>query len=147
VASESLRDVLIETYAGSDVGLRAEYVSEENGRVSWTLSFYGFADAPTGFATAPNVRLVADGTTMQPLRTSGKTRTMQDGSVLEIRTLTFSRPVFERIARAESVKATVGSAQLTLSGYSRRDMERILDRVLPASGQRTASSDSGRAGS
>lgn len=143
IASESLRDVLIQAYEGSDVGLRAKYTLDQEGDAKWTVSLYGFADAPTGFATVPNVRLTADGIPMQPAEVKGKTRTMQDGSVLEVRTFVLSRPDFTQLAEAGVVEVTVGTARLELSEYTRRDMGLILKEVLPLNGQRTASSDSG----
>ena len=146
IASEALRDVLIESYEGNDIGLRAAYESNDEEGTSWILSLYGFADASTNFATAPNVQLIVDGSSVQPLEITGKTRPL-DGSVLEIRNLIFSRPIFEQIANAQSVEAVIGSAKVTLSSYSRRDMGTILERVSASSNRRTASSDSGSTGS
>mgnify|MGYP006273862335 FL=1 len=144
IASESLRDVLIRSYDGNDAGLRAAYESSDTDGESWILSLYGFADSPTGLASA-NVQLTVDGSPVRPLRMNGRTRAF-NGSTLEIRSLVFSRPVFVQIAQGSTVKVTAGSAAFELSKYARRDMQRILDRVLPADGRRTASSDSGSTG-
>lgn len=140
IVSEELRDVTIETYAGNDAAIAAEFESDpDDDDTTWVLAFYGFAESTTGMATASQVSLSVDGRPVQPLRVEGRVRRL-DGSVVEIKKAYFTRPVFDRIGRATDVTASVGSATFDISKSARQDMRIILDMIAPERTRRTASS-------
>lgn len=130
IVSEELRDIAIDTYAGNDAALAAEYESDpdESESTTWVMAFYGFAESPTGMATASQVSLLVDGRPVQPLRVEGRVRRL-DGSVVEIKKAYFTRPVYDRIGRASEVTATIGTATFEVSKSARQDMRIILDKV------------------
>lgn len=146
VVSEELRDVTIETYAGNDAAIAAEYESDpDEDDTTWVIAFYGFAENTTGMATASQVSLMVDGRPVQPLRVDGRVRRL-DGSIVEIKKAYFTRPVFDRIGRASTVTATIGSATFDISKTARQDMRIILD-MIPAERSRRTASSTGNGGS
>jgi len=141
VKSAELRDIRIESYPGTDAALKAEYVSRPSTQeTTWSLAFYGFASEPTSMSSAQDVQIVADGSPLQPLRVESKSRTV-DGDVIEIKTVFFSRPIFARIAAAETVEVTIGAATFTAPRNARIDMELILNAIPGKDGRRTAAND------
>jgi hypothetical protein len=141
VKSAELRDIRIESYPGNDAALKAEYVSRPGTQeTTWALSFYGFASEPTSMSAAQSVQILADGSPLQPLRVESKSRTV-DGDVIEIKTVFFSRPIFARIAAAETVEVTIGAAKFTAPRNTRIDMELILNAIPGKDGRRTAAND------
>jgi hypothetical protein len=142
VMSKNLRDITIQSYPGNDAGILAKYEADsESGEETWSLGVYGFADSTTSMTAVQQITLEAGGEQVQPLQVEGKTRRMDDGTVVEIKTATFTRSIFARIARAESMTITIGAATFTASRRARRDMRTILETVPPPNARPTASSD------
>jgi hypothetical protein len=141
VKSAELKDIAIKKYPGNDAALMAEYESDpEAGETTWALSFYGFASEPTSVSSAQEVIIVADGSPVQPLRVESKSRSI-DGDIIEIKKAYFSRPIFQRLASAETMKVTIGAAVFEVSPRAREDMQTILDKIPAQDGRRTASTD------
>ena len=141
VKSDELQDIMIQKYPGDDAAVAAEYTSDpETEETTWTLTFYGFTNEPTSMSSAQQVLIEMDGQPVQPLRVESKSRTI-DGDLIEMKTVFFSRPIFQRLASAESVKVTIGAAVFTMPERSRKDMQLILDKIPAEDGRRTASSD------
>lgn len=129
IASTDLRDLPEDQYAGQSAGLHSEARLSPDDEHEWIVAFYGFTDRPTGLAAAQSVALQADRQSVDPLRIEGTTRTLDNGTTVEISRLYFSQPAFERIAEATTLSATVGSAQFPVDWMARRDLRLILDRV------------------
>lgn len=145
ISSQELNDITIQTYAGNDAAIGAEYESDpETGETTWSIKIYGFADEATSLSTATQVFFQIGGQQVQPLQVETKTRSMGDDTVLEVKTTTFSRTIFERIATAPEVSLAIGAARFDLSERSREDLRDILNMVPAADTSRTASSAGGR---
>jgi len=140
VKSAELKDITIKKYPGNDAAMMAEYESASEGDDVWALSFYGFAAEPTSMSDAQDILIVADGSPVQPLRVTSKSRSI-DGDIIEIKKAFFSRPIFQRLASAQTMKVTIGSAVFEVSERSRKDMQLILDKIPAQDGRRTASND------
>jgi len=142
VMSKNLRDITIQQYPGNDAGMLAKYEQDsDSDETTWSIVFYGFADSTTTVTAVDQITVEADGQQVQPLNVESKLRRMDDGTVVEIKTAFFSRSIFDRIARANSMTISIGAATFTASKRARRDMRRILDTVPPANPRPTASSD------
>jgi hypothetical protein len=137
--SESMRSLYDKQYSGSHASFRAEYVNDPDDGTSWNITVYGFTEDTTGVTRSTDLLVNADGKQLEPLRLESKTRTI-DGSLLEIKTATFSRSVFEQIATAQNATFSIGPAQFVAIHPRRKDMRLILDRVPSEQGPQTASS-------
>lgn len=141
VKSAELKDIAIKKYPGNDAAMMAEYESSPNADEDvWALSFYGFTAEPTSMSDAQDILIVADGSPVQPLRVTSKSRSI-DGDMIEIKKAFFSRPIFQRLASAQTMEVTIGSAVFEVSERSRKDMQLILDKIPAQDGRRTASND------
>jgi len=141
IESNGMRSLHVEQYEGAHASFRAAYVNDPDDGIAWTLSFYGFTEAPTPVSETNTFRVQADGRRFEPTQLTSKTREI-DGTMLEIKRAVFSRSAFEAIATAESVTFSIGSAQFTAPSFRRSDMRRILENVPTAPTPRTASTDS-----
>ena len=140
VMSKKLSDIAIQTYPGNDAGMMAKYEADpETGEESWSLAFYGFADATTSMTAVDQLTILAGGQQVQALQVETKTRQLDDGTVVEIKEATFTRGIFETIANASSMTITIGTARFTANKRARKDMRLILDQVPPADARPTAS--------
>ena len=129
VKSSELKDIAIKKYPGNDAAMMAEYESNPNADEDvWALSFYGFTAEPTSVSNAQDVLIVVDGSPVQPLRVESKSRSIE-GDMIEIKKAFFSRPIFQRIATAETMKVTIGAAVFEVSKRARNDMRLILDKI------------------
>jgi hypothetical protein len=140
VKSAELKDIAIKNYPGNDAALMAEFESDPAGESTWALSFYGFTPEPTSMSSAQEVLIVADGSPVQPLRVESKSRSI-DGDIIEIKKAFFSRPIFQRLAAAQTMKVTIGAAVFEVPERARSDMQTILDKIPAEDGRRTASTD------
>lgn len=141
VKSAELRDISIKKYPGNDAAMMAEHESDPSADEDvWALSFYGFTAEPTSVSNAQEVLIVIDGSPVQPLRVESKSRSI-DGDMIEIKKAFFSRPIFQRIASAQTMKVSIGAAMFEVSERARKDMRLILDKIPAQDGRRTASND------
>ena len=126
VVSDDLRDVSVQNYEGDDMAYKVEYAYNPNtDSATWQLVFYGFAPRPTDMSAADRVLVWIDSQRVQSQDAESRMRRMDD-TVLEMQTATFSPSIFERIAQAESVELTIGSAEFALSYSQRADMRAAL---------------------
>jgi hypothetical protein len=135
-----MRNLTVRQYPGH-ASFRAEYERHPEEEKTWRLSFYGFAKDTTAMSRATSVRLQADGIPLTPTLVESKTRQL-DTSVLEIKQVEFTSSAFRKIATAQSVTVSIGSARFELNRHFRKDMRLILERVSPGQGPPTASTDS-----
>lgn len=127
VASTDLRTVTVHRYGGHRAGLHAAVQAPSEGKREWVVAFFGFSDRPTGLADAQEMALRADGQSVEPLRTTGTTRQLEDGTTVEITRLYVSRSAFTTLAEALTVTATVGPARFGVPWSAREDLRLILE--------------------
>lgn len=135
LVSTDMRPLITESYPGH-ASFRARY-KQTAADSTWQLSFYGFAKQSTDMSAATQVRVQADGQPVSTEEVHSNTRSM-DGSILEIKHVTFSRSAYERIATADRVVASIGSDQFELTKPPRKDLRLILERVPEGEGAPTA---------
>jgi len=140
IASTDMRAVVADAYPGQ-ARYRAVYTNDPDGGATWSLVFYGFAEDTTDMGRATQVRVRADGQTIQPAQVTSDARSM-NGTLLEIKRTAFPRSAYQRIATAQNVRVLIGPARFRITRPLRSDMRRILDRVPPGGRPPTASSDS-----
>lgn len=128
VESTDLRSLSSSQYVGSRAGLHTAVRRAEERR-EWIVSLYGFAEQPTGLAEAQEVALRADGQSMEPRRTTGSTRELDDGTIVEILEMQFSRSGYETLANALTASVSAGPASFPLSWKTRADLRLLLDRT------------------
>lgn len=139
--SEDLRDVDLHSYLGDDIAFRAEHERNPmSGEEAWKLTFYGFANSSTDFSSASRVLVWIDGQRIRANDAESRTRRMDD-SVMETVTAYFSPSQFERMANAEQLEFTIGSAEFDLSFAQRADMRSIMDMVANEPMQHQADND------
>ena len=141
IASTDLRTLPRMHYAGHNAGLHAAVRRPAEGDPEWVVSVYGFAGQPTGLADAPSITLTADGQSVSPLRTTGTTRQLDDGTTVEITRLFFSPSSFKTLAEALTATATIGPARFSLPWHTRHDLRLLLDTVPPHSSAPVSSRD------
>lgn len=137
--SDDMRPLITESYPGH-ASFRAEYERPADGAPSWILSFYGFAEEPTAMNEATRLRAQVDGQSITPTQLTSKVRRLDD-SIIEIKHATFTRSDFQKIATAEDVSVSIGSARFELTRPLREDLRLILDRIPAKATPQTASSD------
>ncbi|PQJ35085.1 hypothetical protein BSZ35_11185 [Salinibacter sp. 10B] len=138
LVSTEMRSLVTDSYPGH-ASFRAAYEAS-NTDTTWTLSFYGFAEAATDMSAATQVRVQADGRPVSTQDVRSNTRSMDD-SILEIKHATFTRSNFQRLATADRVAATIGSHQFELTKPLRKDLRLILERLPNRKGPSTASTE------
>jgi polyisoprenoid-binding protein YceI len=141
VASTDLRNVAVRRYAGRRAGLHAAVRTPSEGRREWVVAVFGFADRPTGLSDAQEIALRADEEPVDPLRSTGTTRRLEDGTTVEITRLYFSRSAFTTLAEALTVTATVGPARFAVPWQARRDLRLILEEVSSPSPGRVSANE------
>jgi len=141
VASTDLRDVTVQRYAGSKAGLHAAVRTPAEGKREWVVAVFGFADRPTGLSDAQEIALRADEKPVDPLRTTGTTRRLEDGTTVEITRLYFSRSSFTTLAEALTVTATMGPARFWVPWQARSDLRLILKEVSASSPGRVSANE------
>lgn len=141
ITSKSMRSLHDEQYGGSHASFRAEYVNDPDNGTSWILSFYGFTNEKTQVSSTNQFLVQADGQQFEPTRLESKTRQVNN-SLIEVKRATFSRSTYEKIAEAQMVNISIGSAQFSAIKPRRNDMRLILNRVPNSNSPRTASNDS-----
>jgi polyisoprenoid-binding protein YceI len=142
IASANLRTITARQYAGRSAHLRAEARLPSGGAPEWILAFYGFADQPTGMSSAQTITVRADGQTIDPRQVEGTTRTLDDGTAVEISRLYFSRASFAALGEALTVTTRIGSARFSADWQARRDLRLILEEAsADSSRQYTATDD------
>lgn len=129
VSSSDLREASLLEYAGRSAGLRAEVRLPPDGDPEWILAFYGFGKEPTGMATAQNVSLRSNRRVIEPVHVVGTSRTLDDGTIVEISRLHLSKNAFETIASALTLEADIGPARFSTDWRSRQDMRQILQSI------------------
>jgi hypothetical protein len=125
--STEMRDLTSKEYPGH-ASYRAIHVRDPDEGVSWRLSFYGFAEDTTAVGPSPVLRLRADGTVIEPNLLESKVRRLGSSRLLEIKTAEFNRSQFERVARAQNVRVTIGPIGFWMPYPYREDMRLILQR-------------------
>lgn len=133
VSSANLGDASILAYEGRRAGLRAEVRLPPDDDPQWILAFYGFGSEPTGLATADNASLRSNSGVIEPVHVEGTSRTLDDGTVVEISRLHLSKSAFETLASALTLEADIGPARFSADWTSRQDMRQILETVAPDS--------------
>ncbi len=136
--STDMRPLITESYPGH-ASFRAKYERTPSDS-SFQLSFYGFAEQSTDMSAATQVRMQVDGQPVAVQEVQSKTRTM-DGSVLEIKHVSFRRSAYERIATGNRVVAVIGPLEFELTRPLREDLRLILDRVPERKAPPTAATD------
>lgn len=129
VAGADLRSLPASTYPGRRASLHTLMRQLVEGERTWIVSVYGFAEEATGLSNAQNVTLQADGRSIDPLRTMGSVRKLDDGTIVEILELQLSRSAYEGLANGLTASITAGSTQFSLPWATRRDLRLILSRT------------------
>lgn len=128
VSSTRLQDTNVQNYAGSDIAYKVEYTYQpETADESWTVTFYGFSDRPTDMSSADRVLTWMNGQRRRLDSTSRMRRL--DNEVTEIQTVSLSASLFQRMATAETVQLTIGSAEFDLSYENRADMRAAIQQA------------------
>jgi hypothetical protein len=141
VSSTDLRDLPATHYAGSSAGLHTSVRVPSDGERERVVAVYGFADRPTGLADAQEMVLRADRQSVSPLRTTGTTRRLDDGTTVEIARMFFSRSAYETLAEALTVSATIGPARFPVPWRARRDLRLMLEVVPPSAPGRVSANE------
>lgn len=128
VESTDLRALSSSQYTGSRTGLHTA-VRRSDEQQEWIVSLYGFAEQPTGLAETKGVVLRADGQSMEPRRTTGSTRELDDGTIVEILEMQFSRSGYETLAKTLTASVSVGPASFPLAWKARADLRLLLNRT------------------
>lgn len=136
--STDMRPLITESYPGH-ASFRAKYERTPSDS-SFQLSFYGFADQSTDMSVATQVRMQVDGQPVAVQEVQSETRSM-DGSILEIKHVSFRRTDYEQIATGDRVVALIGPLRFELTRPLREDLRLILDRVPERKGPPTAVTD------
>jgi polyisoprenoid-binding protein YceI len=133
IVSTDLRNVPSSRYTGTSAGLQATVRVPSDRAPEWGVTLYGFAEEATGLADAEEVTLQTEGQSLRPDSVTGSTRTLEDGTSVEILEMSLSRSAFETLAEALTASATVGPAHFPLPWRARRDLRLILDATPPNS--------------
>ena len=131
IASTDLRDLPADRYSGTSAGLHAAVRRPEAGTAEWIVAVYGFAEQPIGLSDTPTITLTADGQPVSPLRSTGTSRQLDDGTTVEIVRMFFSPSSFQTLAEALTASATIGPAHFSLPWHTRHDLRLLLD-TMPA---------------
>ncbi len=145
VASTTLQDTEVVRYAGTDVAYKAEYTYRPDTTTEeWKLVFYGFTSEPTGLTGADRVLVWINDQRLQIEDLTSRTQRL-DGEVLEIKSATLSRSVFQRMATAETVQVTVGPVEFDMSYANRADMREVVQvaRSITTTGASQQRADNG----
>ena len=78
---------------------------------------------------------------MEPRRIEATTRTLDDGTTVEISRLYFSKASFDALAEALTVTVSVGSARFSADWGARRDLRRILEKAAADSSRQYTTND------
>lgn len=142
VVSTDLRALPASQYAGSRAGLQTTMRRLPDGEREWIVSVYGFGETTTGLADAQPVTLRADEQSVESIRTTGSTRELDDGTIVEIMEMQLPRSGYETLAKSLRATVTIGSTSFSLPWEARRDL-RLLLRRTPEEGSEPVSSRDG----
>ena len=141
IASAGLRHLSSPRYPGSSVGVRSTARVPSRDQPEWSLSFFGFTDGSAHMVNAKSVTIETTRRTIQPERIESKTRTLDDGTNVEIVQAFFPRSTFRSIANALTVSATIGGFAFPISWTARQDMRLLLEQVPRPSPQKVSSTE------
>jgi len=145
VASTTLQDTEVLRYAGTDIAYKAEYTYQpDTATEAWKLVFYGFTPEPTGLTGVERILVWVNDQRLRIQDLTSRTQRL-DGEVLEIKSATLSRSVFQRMATAETVQVTIGPVEFDMSYANRADMREVIEtaRSIATSGASQQRVDNG----